>query len=141
MKHVLLSVVIVFCAGLLVVGYLSVVGMNDGIEAASSGNIVKFSNTSAAAQATKLLSSFSPVKNVTVQLEGLFAGKGGLRPDELNLEIKMKGHHRRRLFDAPEHFVCSEGEMKEYIRRQLVALTGDKGLEIISLNLGYLSTN
>ena len=141
MKQALISAGILVAVTGLVIGYLAVIGMNDGIEAVSTGNIVKFSSPSAASQATQLSSRFSPVENVTVQLEGLFSGKGGLKPGELNFKVEMKGHHRRRLFDARTHFVCSEVEMKEHIRRQLVALTGDQNLEVRSLNLGYLSTN
>ena len=141
MKRVLVGAGILVAVTGLVIGYLAVIGMNDGIEAASTGNIVKFSNPSVAAQATHLMSSFSPVENVTVQLEGLFSGKGGLKPGELNLKVEMEGHHRRRLLDARKHFVCSEAEMKEHIRRQLVFLTQDQNLEVRNLNLGYLSTN
>jgi hypothetical protein len=135
MKRVLIIAGILVAVTGLVIGYLAVIGMNDEIEAVSTGNTVKFSRPSAAAQATHLMSSFSPIENVTVHLEGLFSGKGGLKPDELNLTVKMKGHHRRRLFDASSHFVCSEVEMREHIRRQLVVLTGDQNLEVRRLNL------
>jgi hypothetical protein len=141
MKRALVSVAIMVFIVLLVIGYLAAIGMNDRIEARATGNIVEFSNPAIAVQATQLESSFNPFENITVRLEGLFAGKGGLTPKELNLKVEIKGHHRRRLFDATEYFVCSKAEMKEHIRRQLVAITGDQNLKLKNLEVGYLSKN
>lgn len=141
MKRILVVAGITVCIALLAVGYLSVVGMKDRIEAASTGNIVEFSNPETAVRANQLSSRFNPVENVTVRLQGLFSGKGGLRPEELNLKVEMTGHHHRRLLDTSDYFVCTEPEMRNHIRRQLVKLTGDQDLVVRRLTLGYLSTN
>lgn len=141
MKRSLVSAATMLFIVLLVIGYLSAIGINERLETRATGNIVEFSNPDIAVQATQLESSFSPFENTIVRLEGIFAGQGGLKPEELNLKVEIKGHHRWRLFDANEHFVCSEEEMKEHIKRQLVTITGDQNLKIKNLEVGYLSEN
>lgn len=141
MKRTLVSAAIIVSIALFVIGYLSAIGMNERLEARATGNIVEFSNPAIAVQATQLESSFSPFENITVRLEGMFAGEGALKPEELNLKVEIKGNHRRRLFDAPEHYVCSEAEMNELIRRQLVTITGDQNLKLKNLEVAYLSEN
>jgi hypothetical protein len=141
MKRILIILATPLFVIVCVIAYLALIGMNDKIEAASTGNIVKFSSAALAAQATQLSSAFSPAANVTVRMDGVFSAVGGLEPDELNLKVEMTGHHRRRLFDPSEYFVCSEAEMNEQIRTELVKLTGDKDLMIKSLSLGHLRAN
>ena len=136
-----LVLLLLACAVLLAFAYLAVIGVSEGIEAKSTGNLVVFSDQPSANAAAGVTTSFQPFKKFTVNLEGLYAGKGGLRPNELNLKIELIGTRRAGLFDPSQRdfVLCSSAEMRDLIRKHLVKVTGDQGLKVKMLRLSHVN--
>ena len=111
------------------VAYLSLIGMDDRIEE-HGGCIAVFRDADAAQRAARFSSTFSPLPNITIHLQGCFSGKGGLAEDEVQVYALMTGKHRRRLFDPRNYQPCSGSKMAACVRDEWRRLTGDATLAL-----------
>ncbi|PHS12726.1 MAG: hypothetical protein COA78_08040 [Blastopirellula sp.] len=136
MKKLLL---IIATAILLILGlsfaYLSLVGMDDGIEASSTGNVIVLSDQKLA---KTFQGQFQPFDGITVEYESFLYGTPS-NQDKLLLSLKMTGSHNRKLFDRPDYYVGSSEEFKQKLKEVLIKETGDPNLTIEILNLSYLT--
>lgn len=111
------------------IAYLSLIGMDEGIEE-HGGCIAVFSDADAAQRAVGLSGSFSPHPNITIQLQGCFAGEGNLAENEVKIAALMTGKHRRRLFDPQDYQPCPGSTMAAQVRDELRKLTNDPTLTL-----------
>lgn len=115
-------------------GFLSLVGMDEGIESMSGGNLISLSNV---AFGKELDNSFTLSENVKVEYKSL-PSSSVYPKNVVRLEIAITGKHRRKLFDKQEFILMPMEEFNIKLRKQLVKDTGDQGLQIKWVDLGCL---
>jgi len=118
----------------LVVLYLALVGVSQTIEGGSNCNTVAFSNAAIAQEAASISSVIPIGEDGTLRLRGGLAGKGDIGANELTLVLESQWRFRWRLFGANRWGACSASELNELVRKELVRLTGDDGLQVRQLS-------
>ena len=129
MKKIYISILLL---GLCI--YPIVIGFNENIESSSSGNIVLFPTKERAKLAENLSTSFH-YKELKIQLNGIYSGKGNLNDKEVNFEVKITGSYRRKLFDPKKYEDLPQNELKSLIETHLKNYTKNSKVRVTELSI------